>query len=193
MKNIMRIVILTCGLLFPLLSFGHHYKGLPHNDYFENYPQVPTLEFLHEDDKWEIFLTVFNFQGIDLDNVQDNDMVRLYIFLYDVRSDSVYGKPVKMEILSRGNVVYSNDKIMAEEESIYSIHKKLAYQDDLELHVHFVGTDGKVDIVKLPFNITKPFFEKYGLGISIVLFFIFVGILKKHFVKFDEVLSDKNT
>ncbi len=192
MRN--KYLSLSLFLFFCLTSFSwaHHYKGLPHNDYFENYPQVPILEFLHEDDKWEIFLTVYNFQGINLENVADSDMVRLYIFLYDVRANKVYGKAVKLEIFSRGEVVYSQDGHLPEEESIYSVHKKLVHQDDLELHVHFKTEDGKLDIVKLPFNVTKPFIEKYGLAIAIVLFFVFVGILKKFYIKDQEDTRGKN-
>ena len=191
-----KVFIFTHYLLLCFISdwaCAHHYKGLPHNSYFENYPQVPTLEFLHEDDKWEIFLTVFNFQGINLDNVQNRDMLRLYIFLYDVKNDNVYRETVKMEILSRGRVVYSSDNVKSEEENIYSIHQELKYQDDLELHVYFKAKNNEIDLVKLPFKITKSFFEKYGLGISIFIFFIIVGILKKYFIKLDETSNDKNT
>jgi hypothetical protein len=182
-------IINLIGLLLTVESArAHHYKGLPHNNYFENYPQVPTLEFLHEDDKWEIFLTVFNFQGINLESVEDNDMVRFYIFLYDLKADKVYRKTTRMDILSRGKVVYSSESHDPEEESIYSIHQKLKYQDELELHVHFKDSDGIVDVVKLPFRIKKTFFQKYGLIFVIFIFFVFVGILKKYL----EYVKEKN-
>ncbi len=164
----------------PVLS--HHYKGLPHNDYFANYPQVPTMEFLFEDDAREIFLTVYNFQGISLESVQDNKMVRLYIFLYDVKRDTAYEKPTKFEIYSRGKLIHTEIDLLPEEESIYSIHKNIINQDDLELRVFFQDGD-KIVPVKLPFKITKTFFQKYGIILIIFIFFFIIGLVKKYLIK----------
>lgn len=182
--------------LFYILSFflfissanAHHYKGLPHNDYFANYPQVPILEFLHEDDSYEIFLTIYNFQGINLESVEDNKMVRFYIFLYDVMKDTPYEKPTRFEVYSHGELIHTEEELLPEEESIYSIHKELNTQDDLELKVYF-DRDGTIEPVTLPFRITKTFFQKYGILFSIVIFFLCIGIAKKFIIKTPENAS----
>lgn len=176
-------IFLVSLFLLPLsILKAHHYKGLPHNSYFENYPQTPILEFLHEDDSKEIFLTVYNFQGISLDQVQDNDMIRLYIFLYDVSNNTPYTTPTRFEIYSRGVLIHTEEELEPQEESIFSIHKSIVNQDDLALKVYF-KMNGQVEPITLPFRITKTFLQKYGILVGIFSFFFFVGILKKYIIK----------
>lgn len=169
-------------VLLSSVADAHHYKGLPHNDYFANYPQVPTMEFLFEDDKREIFLTVYNFQGINLDQVEDNQMVRLYIFLYDVARNTPYTEPTRFEIYSHGELIHTEESLDPQEESIYSIHKNIINQDDLVLKVYFKDGDS-ISPVSLSFKITKSFFQRYGILIIIICFFFLVGITKKYLIK----------
>ena len=77
----LRVLMLLVSV--SLLGVGsvaaHHFKGLPHYNYFENYPQVPEEEFLGQAGDYEVSLVVYDFQGIDRENVEDPDNVRLFL------------------------------------------------------------------------------------------------------------------
>ncbi len=38
---------------------AHHFKGLPHFNYFENYPQIPQDEFLGQFGDYECSLVIY--------------------------------------------------------------------------------------------------------------------------------------
>lgn len=173
-----KMILFTSLLVSIRIADAHHYKGLPHNDYFENYPQVPTLEFLVENDKWEVFMTIFNFDGLDLENVEDNKVVRFYIFLYDIGEDKVYSKPATFEIHNGDGLVSSKTGVFPEQENIYLIQQKLMDQSDLKLKVFLVDEKGKQDIVEIPFQIKKSFWQKAEVPIYIVLFFLLIAVAK---------------
>ena len=54
MKTRCITLFICCLGLSP--AFGHHFKGLPHFSYFENYPQVPQDEFLAQAGNYECSL-----------------------------------------------------------------------------------------------------------------------------------------
>src|SRR5690554_5005558 len=175
-----KIVLLIASAIFllvgPDLAWSHHYKGLPHNDYFENYPQVPSLEFVVENEKWEVFLTVFNFDGLDLENVENNKVVRFYIFLYDVLADKVYGKPATFEIYSGDRLVGRKEGVLPEQENTYLVQEELIEQSDLKLRVLFETASGEIDVVELPFQIKKSMWQNFRIPLFIVLFFVLIAL-----------------
>lgn len=120
----------TLAALF-FLFFGagnvlaHHFKGLPHYNYFENYPQVPEEEFLGEVGDYEVSLVVYDFQGIDRENVEDPDNVRLFLMIFNLKNNRVYGGKLTLEILDRGEVVASQEYESSELENLYALYRKL--------------------------------------------------------------------
>lgn len=67
------IRLAVAWLLAAGVAAAHHLKGLPHYNYFENYPQVPEEEFVGEVSDYEVSLVVYDFQGINRDNVDSPD------------------------------------------------------------------------------------------------------------------------
>lgn len=117
---------------------AHHFKGLPHYNYFENYPQVPEEEFLGQAGEFECSLVVYDFQGINREKVEEPDQVRLFLVVFSLRDNRVYQGPVTLEILDRGQVIHSVRLERAELENLYSLRRKLqdsgSYALRLTLH-----------------------------------------------------------
>jgi hypothetical protein len=104
---------------------AHHFKGLPHYNYFENYPQVPEEEFLGEAGDYEISLVLYDFQGIDRRNVEDPDNVRLFLMIFNLHDNRVYGGRLTLEILDRGEVVATQEFDSSELENLYAMYRRL--------------------------------------------------------------------
>ena len=158
---------------------AHHYKGLPHYSYFDNYPQIPYLEFIKMDEQFETFITVYNFQGLNLEQVDSPDDVRLYVYLYDLEKDKVFKGEAAFEIYSHDQLIRKIDFIPPEQENIFVIQGKIKEQDRLSLKIKVKKEDGQLASIEIPFQITETFFEKYGLALGIFAFFVTVALIKK--------------
>lgn len=176
LKSLCLFSLTVCSFL---TVSAHHYKGLPHYNYFDNYPQVPILEFIEERNDYAVFVTIYNFQGLSLDMVEAPNDVRFYIYLYDMGVDGSYVGDAAFNIYSRGKLVKKYINIKQEEERIFSIRTELEYQDDLILESLITKPNGEIVSVKMPIKITETFFDKYGLYIGVLAFFIVVGVIKK--------------
>lgn len=176
--KLFNFIFIIAVLLGVVTVEAHHYKGLPHYSYFENYPQVPVLEFINETPEYEIFMTVYNFQGLNLEQVESPDDVRLYIYIFDLKQNKVFKGQARFKILSRGQLVYDTKLIDSEQENIFVIQRKIENQDDLFINVEFKDQSGQTVTLEIPFQITKSFFQKYGVYLLIVLFFIIVSSIK---------------
>ena len=171
-------LFILISLFYSSFSLAHHYKGLPHFSYFENYPQIPYLEFIKEAHDFEIYMTVYNFQGLNLDQVSSPDDVRLYIYIFDINNQKVYKQPASFSVYSNESLVYETGMIPPEQENIFVIQKKIKQQDNLKLLVEFNNESNELVSIEMPFQITKTFFQKYGVYLAIALFFLIVVILK---------------
>ena len=161
------------------MVFSHHYKGLPHYNYFDNYPQVPIFEFIEEGEKYSVFATIYNFQGLTLDMVDSPDDVRFYIYIYDLTTDTSYVGDAAFNVYSHGKIVKRFINIKQEEERIFTVKAAITEQDDLILETIFIDKNGKTVKIKMPIEITNSFLDKYGLYIAIFMFFVIVGVIKK--------------
>ena len=136
-------VVLFCALLgVASVASAHHFKGLPHYNYFENYPQVPEEEFIGEVADYEVSLVVYDFQGINRDNVDDPDMVRMFLMIFNLRDHGVYGGPLTLEVLDRGEVVHTERFEKSELENLYSIHQDLPNTGKYSLRMTLHGEGG---------------------------------------------------
>ena len=150
-KLVRRLAILP-GLLLSLLlssqAFAHHNKGLPHYGYYENYPQVPTEEYIAIQGRWEIGAVFFNFQGYDRRAADTPNDVKIFLYLYDLERDVHYQGPLTVEI-RQGNVVVSRfDRLLVDEESVYSTRETLPQSGDYDLVALVQGHE-----VILPFHV----------------------------------------
>jgi hypothetical protein len=178
MKQLYKIFFLVTLFVFPLKGASHHYKGLPHFNYFENYPQVPHLEFIKETPDFEIYVTVYNFQGLNLDQVDSPNDVRLYLYIYDIKADKVFMRPASFQIFSHNKLIHKTEPAPPEQENIFVIQKPILEQDDLILRASFEDRSGKNIEIDIPFQITETFFQKYGIYLAIAFFFALVISIK---------------
>jgi len=118
-------VITALALFLPVSTHAHHFKGLPHYNYFDNYPQVPEEEFLGQAGEFEMSLVVYDFQGINRENVEDPDNVRLFLVIFNLLDNRVYQGPLTLEILDHGQPVQTARFERAELENLYSMHRTL--------------------------------------------------------------------
>ena len=158
---------------------AHHYKGLPHYNYFDNYPQVPILEFIQETGNYEAYVTIYNFQGLSLDMVEAPDDVRFYIYIFDIAEGKSYLGPADFDIYSHDKLVHKFIQIKQEEESIYTLRSTIKEQDDLILKISFTKESGEKVSIDMPIEITDSFWDKYWLYFAVGLFFIIVVTVKK--------------
>jgi hypothetical protein len=158
---------------------AHHYKGLPHYNYFDNYPQVPILEYIEETPEYEAFVTIYNFQGLDLGMVEAPDDVRFYVYLYNIQRGISHLGPANFDIYSHGKLMHRFVEMVQEEESIYTLRSTIKEQDNLLLKISFTDPDGKDVVIDIPIEITESFIDKYWLYFAIFGFFGIVGVIKK--------------
>ena len=177
-------LLLLCAAAFvlaagrPTPSLAHHYKGLPHYNYFDNYPQVPYLEFSRETPRYAVYMTVYNFQGLKRELVESPEVVRFYLYIYDLAADTVYKGEASFEILADGRPLHRTGPMLPEQESIYVIEHRIDVQGDLVLRANVFSDDGSRATVDVPFMIEKSFFQRYYVVVLIVLFFAAVSVLK---------------
>lgn len=138
-----RLIIFCTAMLCltPIIMMAHHFKGLPHYNYFENYPEIPEEEFLGQVGDYEVSLVVYDFQGIQRKNVDDPDMVRLFLVIFNLRNNDIYGGPLTIEVLDNGKVLHSERHKSAKLENLYSMHQDLpdTGKYSLRLTLHSVG------------------------------------------------------
>ena len=132
--------LLLIFLFLTATAFGHHFKGLPHYNYFENYPQVPEEEFIGQAGDYEVSLVLYDFQGINRDKVESPDNVRLFLVIFNLEDNSVYSGKLTLEILDDDVVLYTESYEEAELENLYSMYRELNGEGDyslrLTLHDH---------------------------------------------------------
>ena len=151
------VATLALFALAPVPAQAHHNKGLPHYGYYENYPQVPTEEYIDFVGRWEIGATIFNFQGLDRSSADTPNDVKIFLYLYDLEADQGYDGPLAVEIRRNGEVVSRFDRLQVDEEAVYSTRETLPASGDYEL-VAFIeglpkGGQTETEAVPLRFHV----------------------------------------
>lgn len=147
----------------PGVAEAHHNKGLPHYGYFENYPQVPTDEYITIQGKWEMGATFFNFQGLDRRTADTPNDVKIYAYLYDLDADHAYRQKADFEIRQGERVISRFERLAVDEEAVYSTRETLPESGEYDL----VAIVGDTEVV-LPFHI-----ELAGDGVS----WLFIAVI----------------
>ena len=107
------------AFLFASTARAHHNKGLPHYGYFENYPQVPTEEFIDEVGRWEVGVVLFNFQGLQRKTSDTPDDVRIFAYAYDLQDGRGYHGPLTLHIEREGVRIATYDRLEPDQEGVY--------------------------------------------------------------------------
>ena len=117
---------------------AHHFKGLPHFNYFENYPQIPQEEFLGQEGSYEFSLVLYDFQGLQRQTVDQPDDARLFLVAFDLLNNAVYDGPARLEVLDGNNPVITRDVESAQEESVYKLRGTLPVSGDYSLRITLI-------------------------------------------------------
>ncbi len=172
-RSIIFILIITLAGTEMLMA--HHFKGLPHYNYFENYPQIPEEEFLGQSGNYEFSLVVYDFQGINREKVEQPDNVRLFLVIFNLLNNKVYQGRTTLEILDRNEVVHSSYFPTAELENIYSIHRELSDTGKYTLRITLHDEGDQTCLIPFTLSSQKIHWGKW-IGISLILFIIIVAI-----------------
>lgn len=141
---------LALAWALPNEAQAHHNKGLPHYGYYSNYPQVPFDESIVVDGRWEMGVTLFNFQGLDRRTAETPNDVKFFVYIYDLEADTNYQGPVTFEILLDGQIVAAFERNQADQEMIYSTRETLPESAEYEMRATF-DVDGAPQQVTLSF------------------------------------------
>jgi hypothetical protein len=131
-----RFILPLLLLLSGCLSLhAHHFKGLPHYNYFENYPQTPEEEFLGQSGDYEFSLVIYDFQGINKEDAETPDNVRLFLVAFNLHDNKLYNGAMTMEIRDGDEVIHRQKFATAELENLYSLHHKLPDTGNYSVHL----------------------------------------------------------
>jgi len=149
-SGITKVVSLTLLCLTPTHGFAHHNKGLPHYGYFENYPQVPTQEFIDEQGRWEVGTVLFNFQGLQRRTSDTPDDVRFFSYMYDLQENRGYKGALTLHLTLDGARVGSFERPKADEEGVYVVRQTVPRTGEYVLIFEF-ESDGETH--RLPLEV----------------------------------------
>jgi hypothetical protein len=172
LRTYVSIVLFFLAILTPDDCTAHHFKGLPHFSYFENYPQVPQEEFLEQEGEFEFSLVIYDFQGIKREETQAPDDVRLFLVIYNLRENVVYNGPVTLKILDRGESIYTEKKASSVEESIYTIQRSLPVSGKYALGITLHGKQALETTIPFVLSSQRINWAKWVAGALCFLIFI---------------------
>jgi hypothetical protein len=171
-----RRIVRACGWVvlaalagLPSVAIAHHFKGLPHFSYFENYPQVPQDEFLWQEGECEFSLVIYDFQGITKADAEQPDDARVFLVVWNLVENGVYSGPLTLRILDRGEVVRTKQFSAATEESIYSIQHVLPETGRYSLGVALDDGSGLEATIPFKLSSQKMPWGKWTAGILVAL------------------------
>ena len=182
---------MVLGLVMTFSVTGHHFKGLPHFSYFENYPQVPQEEFLGQGGDYEFSLVVYDFQGIKQEDVQQPDDVRLYLVIYNLLQNRVYNGPVTLKILDGDQVKYTAKKNSSEEESIYTLQGSLPSSGNYSLAIDLDNEGQFTTIIPFILSSQKLNWGKWVAASLVVLICVVAIGSRKARIKMDRKMNAK--
>jgi ferredoxin-type protein NapH len=148
MSRFAKIMVLVVLGLAPTHALAHHNKGLPHYGYFENYPQVPTKEFIDEQGRWEVGTVLFNFQGLQRRTSDTPDDVRFFAYMYDLQEHRGYKGALTLHLESDGVEIASFERLRADEEGVYVARQTVPQTGEYVLIFEF-EVDGETHRVPL--------------------------------------------
>ncbi len=153
-------------------AFAHHFKGLPHYSYYEHYPQVPQEEFLGQEGNYEYSLVLYDFQGLNQEDMEQPDNARLYLIIFNLRANDVYDGPLTLAVCDANEVVYEEVLAGPEEECVYALQQDLPSTGKYSLLVTL--GDGSGQEVRIPFRLSsqKTFWGRRVAGALAVLILV---------------------
>ncbi|MDH3582664.1 MAG: hypothetical protein OER86_00425 [Phycisphaerae bacterium] len=167
------ILATLCVVAGAPAAFGHHFKGLPHFSYFENYPQVPQDEYLGQAGPYEFSLVLYDFQGIKKQDAQQPDDTRLFLAIYSLRENRTYQGPLTLKVMDGDRMIRATHFDKSVEESLYSLQMKLPPTGDYALVVDLEAADGLE--ARIPFRLSSQKIH-WGGWVAAVLVILVVTV-----------------
>ena len=174
-------------------ALAHHFKGLPHFNYFENYPQVPQEEYLWQEKDYEYSLVLYDFQGIQKQDAEQPENVRLYLVIYSLIDRGVYNGPLTVEIRDRGEVMYERYFPESQEESIYAFEELLPETGKYSLGVR-IGPHSDILTAEIPFKLSSqkvPWGRWVTICLGGIIVVVAVGSRRARVIRDRKQLADK--
>ena len=147
---------------------AHHFKGMPHFNYFDNYPQVPTEEYIGQAGRYEFAFMIYDFQGLTQSDMEMPDDVRIYLIVYDLIANKAYKGPLDLEILDGETSLKLFSFKSSAEESIYQLQQKLNEKGNFSLKIT-IKENGKEIVGIEPFKLSNQIIN-WALWISLIMF-----------------------
>lgn len=166
------VLLLVCLWFGVATADAHHFKGLPHYNYYENYPQVPEEEFLGQAGEYELSLVVYDFQGINREKVETPDNVRLFLLIFNLLDNKIYQGPLTVDVMDGDRVVETVKFESADLENIYSLHRELGDTGKYAIRITLHGENNLQCVV--PFQLSSQKIH-WGRWIGLVLF-VLIGV-----------------
>jgi hypothetical protein len=161
------MVALFAVMLVPITAYPHHFKGLPHFNYFENYPQIPQDEYLWQEGDYEFSLVIYDFQGIEKTDANQPNDARLYLVIWSLRENRIYNQELIVRILDHEEPIHGVRFDAAVEENIYSFQHVLPETGKYSLQVDLA--DGTVATIPFKLSSQKVPWGKWVGGVLVVL------------------------
>lgn len=180
-------LLLSLGLVTGAMA--HHFKGLPHYNYYENYPQIPEEEFLGQVGDYEVSLVVYDFQGINRDMAENPDNVRLFLVIFNLRNNRVYGGRLTLEILDGQQVVHQETQTSSQLENLYSVHRSLPDSGKYSLRLTLHDEDALQCTIPFTLSSQKVHWGKWIALVLLLLVTIAAIGARKARVKMDRKLE----
>ena len=161
-------VALVVVLAMSGLAHAHHFKGLPHFNYFENYPQIPQDEFVGQEGKYEFSLVLYDFQGLQQQDMEQPDDVRLFVIAFNLLGNTVYSGAARLEVLDGDVPVVVETVDGPREENVYKIRGSLSGSGRYSLRMTLI--DDEVTVV-IPFELSsqKTAWGRWTVGALVAL------------------------
>ncbi len=159
--------------------FAHHFKGLPHYNYFENYPQVPEEEFLGQAGNYEMSLVIYDFQGIQREHVEDPENVRLFLVIFNLLDSKAYHGELTFEILDGDQTIHSERFSRAEQENLYSIQRQLPDTGNYSIRLILHEADNLECVIPFVLSTQKTHWGRWiALGLLALVTITAIGARK---------------
>ena len=164
---------------------AHHFKGLPHYNYFDNYPQTPEEEFLGQSGEYDFSLVIYDFQGINKADAEAPDTVRLFLVAFNLYDNKVYKGKMTMEIRNGKEIVESKVFETADLENLYSMHRKLPETGDFSVRLILHDEADSECVIPFTLSSQKIHWGGWIAGGLIILFIVAAIGARKARVRMD--------
>jgi hypothetical protein len=184
-----------CGMVLLLATtpaYSHHQLGLPHYQYSENYPQIPTMVIDADAEGYQVTFSIFP------GNPRPGEIVRLKVYIKHQSTGEAYTKPVTLSVSSesflRGRQEIMEPVRVQSEFNEYKLSYEFPNAEQYFINVTFEPRQDFLEKIPFPIVIGETNFSliPIGAGIIFAITFLLVGFTnkRKHSQQSENVVAD---